>query len=190
MFSSVDSPDDRENCFQMMNCGWRHVQTMWPCCLSAIGLPGQSDLLDAYGFAVAFLWAMGPKDCLFLITPSFRLGKVHIPWFVFCIDKFLRSCVHQSAKVCILQPHLRTRRCVGLWISSHPALRFPRSHEYPRTFGCKRTSRGWGTCRNMRRQVRRCGFQFCHTSYLICSWILFAIVLEQLIKQEFLAQQI
>ena len=25
MFSSVDSPDDREDCFRMVNCGWRHV---------------------------------------------------------------------------------------------------------------------------------------------------------------------
>ena len=26
MFSSVDFPDDREDYFRMVNCGWRHVQ--------------------------------------------------------------------------------------------------------------------------------------------------------------------
>ena len=50
---------------------------------------------------------------------------------------------HQTAKVCILQPHLRTRRCVEFRISSHPALRFPRSCEYPQTFGCNRRMRNF-----------------------------------------------
>ena len=44
--------------------------------------------------------------------------------------------------------------------------------------------------RNKKRQVRRCRFRFCHTSSPFCSCILFAIVLEQLIKLEFLAQQV
>ena len=35
----------------------------------------------------------------------------------------------------------------------------------PGLFGCKQTFRGCGTCRNMRRQVRRCRFRFCHTSF-------------------------
>ena len=44
-------------------------------------------------------------------------------------------------------------------------LGFPWSSEYPQTFGCNRTCRGWGTCRNMRRQVHHCRFRFCHTSF-------------------------
>ena len=36
-----------------------------------------------------------------------------------------RGFVHQPAKVCILQSHLRTRRCVGFRITSHPAFTFP-----------------------------------------------------------------
>ena len=38
--------------------------------------------------------------------------------------------------------------------------------EYPRTFGCNQTFRGWGTCRNMREHVHRCRFRFRHTSFL------------------------
>ena len=30
MFSSVDPPDDREDCFRMMNCGWIHEKIVWP----------------------------------------------------------------------------------------------------------------------------------------------------------------
>ena len=139
---------------------------MWPFCLFSFWTSSAVWYTGCIGFRRSLFMSNGShQDCLFLITPSFRLGKVHIPWFVFCSDKFHRSCVHQTAKVCILQPHLRTRRCVGLWISSHPAFRFHRSYEYPRTFGCNRTFRGWGTCRNMRRQVHRCRFQFCHTSF-------------------------
>ena len=110
--------------------------------------------------------------------------KVHIPWFLFCSDRFPRGFVHEPAKECILQSRLRTRRCVGCRISSHPACRFPRSCEYPQAFGCNRTFRGWGTCRNTRRQVRRCRFRFCHTSFF--SFLL----LHQLIKLEFSAQQV
>ena len=89
-----------------------------------------------------------PRSCsISKRSPSFRFGKVHIPWLLFCCDRFLRCCVFQPAKVCIfLQSRLRTRRCVGFWISSHPAFKFPRSYEYHRnrTFFC-----GRGTCRNM-----------------------------------------
>ena len=42
---------------------------------------------------------------------------------LFC-DKFHHRFVHQAAKVCILQPHLRTRRYVGFRISSHPVSGF------------------------------------------------------------------
>ena len=94
---------------------------------------------------------------------------------------FLRCCVHQPAKVCILQLHLRTRRCVGFRISSHPALWFYWGCEFPWTFGCNQTYRGWAPCRNMWRQVHRCRFDFATTLSSPChSCILFAIVLEQL----------
>ena len=41
---------------------------------------------------------------------------------------------------------------------------FPWSYENPPTFGCNRTFRGWGTCRNMRRQVHSWRVWFCHNS--------------------------
>ena len=87
------------------------------------------------------------------------------PWLLFCCDKFPCDFIHQPAKVCILQSRLRTRRCVGFWTSSHPAFKFPHSYEYLQTLGCNRTFRGWGTCRSMRRQLHRCRFRFCHTSF-------------------------
>ena len=34
-----------------------------------------------------------------------------------------------------------------------------------RILWCSRTFRGWGTCRNMRRQIRRCRIRFRHTSF-------------------------
>ena len=131
---------------------------------SAFGLPWQSDLLDAWGFRAAVLKSKR-FPCHIFFTPSFRFGKVRIPWFLFCCDRFHRGFVYQPAKVCIFQSRLRTGHCVGFWVSSHPAYRFPRSYEYPRTLGCNRTFCGWGTRRNMRRQVRRCRFRFCHTSF-------------------------
>ena len=56
----------------------------------------------------------------------------------------------------MFQSRLRTRRYVG----------FLRCCEYPWTvFGCNQIFRGWGTCRNMRRQVHRCRVRFCPTSF-------------------------
>ena len=103
--------------------------------------------------------------CHIFFTLRFSFGKVHIPRFLLCSDKFHRVCVHLPAKICIFQSRLRTPHCVGFWVSSHPAFGFPLSYEYPRTFGCNRTFRGWGTCRNMWRQVHRCRFRFCHNSF-------------------------
>ena len=111
VFSSVDLPDDQEYCFQMMNCGWRHAQIVWPFCLFSFW----SSLAG---------WLTGSRSCFIsnrllcsiFFTPSFRFGKIHIPWFLFCSDRFPRGCVHQPAKVCIFQSRLRTRRCVGFWV--------------------------------------------------------------------------
>ena len=123
--------------------------------LSALGSHEFSELLHA----------TGPRYFIFMIAPRFRYGKFPRYLIFICCDRFPCYFFHQPAKLCILQPHLKTRRCVGFWISSHPAFRFPWSHEFLRAFGCNRTFRGWGTCRNMRRQVRRCRFRFCHTSF-------------------------
>ena len=124
-------------------------------------------------------------------TPGFSFGKIHSTCSLFCCDKFTRCCVHQPAKVCILQSHLRTRRSVGFQISSHLAFKFPRSYEYPRTLGCNRTfgdEELVGTCEDKFIAV---DFDFATIlSSPFGSCILFAIVLRQLIKLEFLAQQV
>ena len=66
--------------------------------------------------------------------------------------------IHQPAKVCTT-----LRRILKFFSSCFQVS--PRCSEYPRTFGCNRTFRGWGTCRNMRRPVCRCRFRFCHTYF-------------------------
>ena len=88
--------------------------------------------------------------------------------------------------VCILQLHLRTRRCVGFRISSHPAIGFPRSYEYPglldaiRLFADEELA---GTCEDKFIAV---DFEFATLlSSPFCSCIFLAIVLAQLIKLEF-----
>ena len=75
------------------------------------------------------------------------------------------GCPRQVSKV--RQPHLRTRRCVGFRISSHPAFKFPWSYEFPLAFGCNRIFHRWGTCRNNWRQVHSCRSRFCHNYFFI-----------------------
>ena len=115
-------------------------------------------------------------------TPSFRFGKIHIQWFYCCSDKFHRDCVHHPATICILQSRLRTR-CVGFSISSLPACKCHRILKYTRSVGCDRTIRGWGSCRNKEKRFVAADSISPHF------FLLFVIVLEQLIKLEFLAQQ-
>ena len=104
----------------------------------------------------------------FLVNaPRFRFRKLQ--WFLIflCCGRFPCYSVHQPAKVCIFQPPLRTRRCVGFWISSFPCVRFPWNSEYPQPFWCNRIFRGWGTHRNRWRQVHRLRLWFCHNSFFI-----------------------
>ena len=99
-------------------------------------------VLGATSFSVtSFSWLLkdsDSEDSLWLVT------------FVCCV-RFLCYSIHQPAKRCIFQPPLETRRYVGFWID----------------LGCNRTFRGWGTCRNMWRQVHRCRFRFCHKFILL-----------------------
>ena len=69
------------------------------------------------------------------------------------------------------QLHLRTRRCVRFWISSHPALKFPSRSEFPRIWGCNRIFRGWGTCRNRARKVHSCRSWFCHNLFFFLQFL-------------------
>ena len=68
---------------------------------------------------------------------------------------------------CILDSHLRRRRCVEwAWFNTHPAIGFPRSYPHPRTFRCDRTRCGGGTCRNkIRRHIHRCWSRLWHNSF-------------------------
>ena len=122
-----------------------------------------------------------------MVLPNFLNHCMILQALVWQIDV-----IHQPAKVYIFWLHLRTRRFVKFRISSRLACRFPCSHEFPRIWGCDRIFRGWGTCRNSSRQVQSCRSCFCHnlSSFSFCSCILFAIVLDQLVKLKFWAQQV
>ena len=176
MFSSADLPDERENCFRTVDCGWRHVLIVWPFCPFSFWTSLAVWFTECTGF---------PRSCFISkrfhchssFTSSFRFGKVHFSWFLFCSDRFLGGCVHQPAMVCILQSRLRTRRCVGFWISAHPANKLVHSYGYPQTFGCNPTLRGWGTCRSWEDKFVAVDFDFATLlSFPFCSCILFAIV--------------
>ena len=105
-------------------------------------------LLNSLNFERFWTQRVSPSLFFFVIAPGFRFRK--FPWFLtfVCCVRFLCYFVHQPAKVFIFQPPLRTRRCVGFWISSPLRIRFPWDSEYPRSFWCNRIFRGWGTCRN------------------------------------------
>ena len=127
-----------------------------------------------------------------MIAPWVRFRK--FPWFLtfICRGKFLRLFSHQTAKVCMFQPSLRTRRCVGFWISSCPRGRFPcRCFEYPWAFRRNRMVHGWGTCRDSLMSGSSPWAlslpQSCLLLFFSC--ILFAVVLGQLVKLKFWAQQ-
>ena len=119
--------------------------------------------------------------CHFFLTiaPWFRFRKV--PWFLtfVCCGRFPCYSVHQPAKVCILQPPLRTRRYVGFWISSFPCITFSWNCKYPRLFWCNRNSP-----KQVEDKFIAISFDFATiiSSSSFCSCILFAIVLEQLVK--------
>ena len=186
MFSSVDFPDDREDCFRMVNCDWRHVLMVWPYFSFSFWTSLAVWFTGCIGLLRSCFMCNGPlRHCLFL-APGSVFGKVHIPWLLFCCDRFPSCCVHQPAKVCILQSHLRTRRYVGLILLSG----FSVAMSIPGLFdaiGLFADAELVGTCEDKFIAV---DFDFAiFLSSLFCSCIRFAIVLGQLIKLGFLAQQ-
>ena len=129
------------------------------------------------------------SPCHIFFTPSFRFGKVHISWFILRSDRFPCGCVHLTLQ----RMHLSVAHENSTPSDSEFPLillsGFPWSMKYPQTFGCNRTFRWRGTCRKIRRQVRRYRFRLWHTFFPFCSCTLFAIVLGQLIKLKFWTQQ-
>ena len=114
--STINLSYDRKDLLHVRYCCWRHMKIMWPFSTSSFGIP-------------RIFWSSGCNRFhrhFFLVTaPRSRILK--FPWFLtfICRGRFLRYFNHQPAKVCIFQPSLRIRRCVRLWISSCPRVRFP-----------------------------------------------------------------
>ena len=190
MFSSVDPSDDQEDCFRMMNCGWRHLQVVWPFYSFSFRTSLAAWFTGCIGFPRNCLISNGSlRHCLFLITPRFQTRKGPHP----LTPLLLRQVSRLLCPMCILQLRLRTRRCVGFWISSHPAFWFHRCCEYSPDFWIAiGLIANEELVRNMWRQVHRCRFRILPHFFLLpfCSCIPFAIVSGQLVKLEFLAQQV
>ena len=171
-----------------MNCGWRHAQIVWPFLCFSLWTSRVVWFTGCLGFHRSCFFFSNRFACHIFFSPSFRFGKIHISRLLFCCDRFLRCCVHQTAKVCILQSRLRTRRCVGFWISSHPAFGFLGGYDYPGILDAIADEELVWTWENMFIAVH---FDFATlVSSSFCSCIFFAIVFGQLIKLEFSAQQV
>ena len=154
MFSSVDVPDDRKNCILVMSCGWRYLEMTWLCFSFSFWTFLAVWFTGCTGFPRSCLKRDGLlRHCLFVKIPDFRFGKVHIPWLLFCCDKFLHCCVPSTRDAA------SDFELIVILLSSFS--------EYPQTFGCNRTCCGWETCRNKWRQVHRCGFRFRHNFLLL-----------------------
>ena len=119
--SVVDLSYDRTVSVHVRHDCWRHVEIMWP--------------FLSFSFRISWVfWIAGyyKFPCCFFVSDRFPLSSsswllqasesenFHNTWFFICCDKFPCDFLKQPAKVCILQLHLRTRRCVGFRISCHP----------------------------------------------------------------------
>ena len=76
--------------------------------------------------------------------------------------KFQRYFNHHTAMVCIIQPSLGTRRCIGFWISSCPRSGFRVGALSIRAFWCSRMVHVWRTWRESWCQVHRRRLRFCY----------------------------
>ena len=106
-----------------------------------------------------------PVSLSHLFTPSFKFGKIHIPDSSIVATNF-------PVAVSINPPKYASfSRAWELDAASDSEFLlillsgFLVAMSISGLFGCNRTFRGWGTCRNMRRQDHRCRFRFCHTSF-------------------------
>ena len=119
----------------------------------------------ATGFSQALLfWATGSS----FAVPGFSWRIVGVFWICFFLMRRVSQLpFHQPVKVCILESHLRRRRCVErAWFNTHPAIGFPRSYRHPRTLRCNRTRCGGGTCRyGRRRHTHHCWSRLGHNSF-------------------------
>ena len=133
-------PDDREDCFHGRHGIWRNVQMVWPFfSLSFWDFP--SFLIYWMHRGSPRLFDKQPVSLSHLLHSQFQIRKDPHRLTPLLWRQVSPVPVHQPAKVCILQIHLKTRRYVGFRISSHPAFKFPFSYEYPRAFGYSRIFR-------------------------------------------------
>ena len=161
---------------------------------SAFGLPGWSDFIGWVGFPRSCFTSNGsPRHCLFL-TAGFRFGKVHISWLLFCGDRFPCGCVHQPAEVYIFQLRWELDAASDSEFPLILLLGFPWAVSIAGlldAIGLFADEELIGTWED---KVIAIDFDFATIlSSPFCpfsSCILFAVVLGQLIKPEFLAQQV
>ena len=129
--------------------------------LSAFGPPWQSDFLDALGFPVVFWQAMGfSRTAPFLKNSRFQVPKgPHplIPLLLRQVSPWLCPSTRQGMHLAVALENSTQLRISNFFSSCFRVS--PVAVSIPRPLDARRT------CRNMRRQVHRCRFRFCHTSF-------------------------
>ena len=128
-------------------------------------------LLVFPGMLIDFVHKVSPQlfisnrfPCYIFFTRSFRFGKIHISdsSFVQQVSPWLCPVTRQGMHLSVALENSTLRRILS-FLSS--CFRVSPGYEYTRTFWRHRTFRGWRTCRNLRKQVCRCRFRLCHTSF-------------------------
>ena len=127
----------------------------------------------------------------FFAVPGSSLRIVGVFWiFFFSMRRVSPLLFHHPTKVCILESHLRRRRCVEwAWFKTHLAVGFPRSYRHPQTLGAIGLDAAEEVVAIKEEKIIAAGRELDTTlssSFWFC--ILFAIVLGQLIKLKFLVQ--
>ena len=169
-----------------------YVEIMWPFPTFSFRTPwifwntGSCRFLRAVFVCNRLTWYF-----IFVNRPGIRFREFPYYLIFLCCDRFPRAVIHQPAKVYIFQLHLRTRCFVRLRSSSRFACRFPCRYEFTGSEDVIRFFADEELAGTVEDKFIAVGLDFATIfSSSFSSYILFAIFWEQLIKLEFLAQQV
>ena len=157
--------DHGEDGFHITRCARRYLEVVVPCRFRILSTFLVNWRTDSVCKGLSHSFTILDNKFPFVVS-SLSLRIVGVFWiFFFSIRRLSSLLFHRPAKVCILESHLRCRRCVEwAWFNTHPAVGFLRSYRHPWTFRCNRTRCGARTCRN-KRQIHRCWTRLGHNSF-------------------------